>query len=191
MHDHEKHVGELNPEVHHEHKDVNAKILLWSAGIFIVFMAVTCVVLWGFFGWMAGKERDAQPQPTTMVRQDAPQLPPEPRLQPFPTPQQGATGADEPVKLTPVVDPLANTPVADMDKMIAEDSEYLASFGWVDRNRGIVRIPVSEAKKLVIARGLPVRQPVAAPAATQPGAAPAVTGTAVPAPVTTTPEITP
>lgn len=190
MPDHDRHADELHPEVHHEHKDVDVRVLLWFAGIFIVFTAITCVALWGFHGWLAKEEREAQPQPTSMVRQEGPPLPPEPRLQPFPTPQQAKTGVEEPARLTPVIDPLANTPVADMDKMIKEDSEYLASFGWVDRNRGIVRIPVSEAKKLVIARGLPVRVPLAQPAADQTGAA-ALPGPVTQAPVPTTPEITP
>lgn len=194
MPDPDRHTGELNPEVHHEHKDVNVRVLLWFSVIFIVFTAVTFVALWGMYGWLAKGEREAQPQPATLVRRDAPLLPPEPRLQPFPAPQQGKTGVDEPMTLSPVTDPLANTPVADMDQMIADEAKHLASYGWLDRDQGVVRIPVSEAKKIIIARGLPVRQPVApAPAtaapivsATAPG-----TGTRTRAPGPRSPEITP
>ena len=34
----------------------------------------------------------------------------------------------------------------------------LDSYGWVDKNAGIVRIPIDEAMKLTLQRGLPTRQ---------------------------------
>jgi hypothetical protein len=191
MPDLDRHTGELNPEVHHEHKDVNVRMLFWFVAVFIVFTAVTFVAVWGMYSWLAKKEREAQPQPTTMVRRDTPLLPPEPRLQPFPAPQQEKTGVDEPMSFTPVTDPLANTPVADMDQMIADEAKYLGSYGWLDRKLGIVRIPVSEAKKIIVARGLPVRQPVAAVPATVPaGVSAAAPGTGAP-PGPRIPEIKP
>ena len=43
------------------------------------------------------------------------------------------------------------------DLRTAED-EQLKSYGWVDRNGGVVRIPIDEAMKLTLQRGLPARQ---------------------------------
>jgi len=34
----------------------------------------------------------------------------------------------------------------------------LTSYGWVDKNAGVVRIPIDEAMKIVVKQGLPVRQ---------------------------------
>jgi hypothetical protein len=38
----------------------------------------------------------------------------------------------------------------------AEDS-LLKSYGWIDRERGIVRIPIDRAIEILAQRGLPVR----------------------------------
>jgi hypothetical protein len=35
------------------------------------------------------------------------------------------------------------------------EEEVLASYGWVDRERGVVRIPIERAKELLVERGLP------------------------------------
>jgi hypothetical protein len=46
--------------------------------------------------------------------------------------------------------------MADMRK--AED-ETLNKPGWVDQQKGIVRLPIETAKQLVVQRGLPVVTP--------------------------------
>ena len=38
------------------------------------------------------------------------------------------------------------------------EDELLTVYGWVDKNAGIVRIPIDEAMKLTLQRGLPARQ---------------------------------
>ena len=35
------------------------------------------------------------------------------------------------------------------------EDEVLDSYGWVDKNAGVVRIPIDEAMKLTLERGLP------------------------------------
>jgi hypothetical protein len=39
----------------------------------------------------------------------------------------------------------------------AHEKQVAESYGWVDQGAGVVRIPVSEAMKLIAQRGLPVR----------------------------------
>lgn len=51
---------------------------------------------------------------------------------------------------------LVNEP-ANLATFQAREHEVLTTYGWVDRNAGIVRIPVERAKDLVLERGLPVR----------------------------------
>ena len=53
---------------------------------------------------------------------------------------------------------LQTNPRDDMRELRARDEEILTSYGWVDKNAGIVRIPIDEAMKLVVQRGLPARQ---------------------------------
>lgn len=58
----------------------------------------------------------------------------------------------------------------DLKQYKEEQDKLLNSYGWVDQQNGIVRIPIDEAMNLLIQRGLPVRG--AAPAK-KPGVAPA------------------
>jgi hypothetical protein len=39
----------------------------------------------------------------------------------------------------------------------AGEHEALTTYGWVDQNAGIVRIPIARAKELMLERGLPTR----------------------------------
>jgi hypothetical protein len=82
---------------------------------------------------------------------------------------------------------------ARVEKLEAAQKQSLAavtSYGWVDKNKGIVRIPVTEAMKLTVAEladkkpaaanPIATPEPVAAPG-TSPGASPAAGATASPA----------
>ena len=49
----------------------------------------------------------------------------------------------------------------DLRNFRAAEDDMLNGYSWVDRNRNIVRIPVADAMKLTLQRGLPVRQQTA------------------------------
>ncbi len=53
---------------------------------------------------------------------------------------------------------LQTSPQADLAKMQQHDRSVLNSYGWVDRNAGLVRVPINRAMELIVERGLPVRQ---------------------------------
>ena len=117
---------------HHEHSDVNIRaILAFGAGL-VVVAAVISVLVWLLFGYFEAREaRQAQPEYPLAVTQ-SPRLPPEPRLQ--------------------------TNPREDLSELRAAEAELLTTYGWVDRNAGVVRIPIDEAMRLAIQRGLPSRQ---------------------------------
>ncbi len=46
----------------------------------------------------------------------------------------------------------------DLASRVQKDRQELNSYGWVDRNSGIVRIPIDRAIDLTLQRGLPARQ---------------------------------
>jgi len=114
----------------HETRDVDVR------GVGILVAAVLAVVVLfmglmiGVFGWLEGRESARQKPPASLAGTAAPQ-PPEPRLQ--------------------------NHPVRDLDEMRAEEDRQLAAWGWVDREAGIVRMPIEDAMARVVERGLPVR----------------------------------
>ena len=45
--------------------------------------------------------------------------------------------------------------------MRAREDAVLTTYGWVDRNTGVARIPIERAMDLLVERGLPVTKPVA------------------------------
>ena len=44
-----------------------------------------------------------------------------------------------------------------LKKFRDEEEHLLTSYGWVDQNAGVVRLPIDRAKALLLERGLPVR----------------------------------
>ena len=51
---------------------------------------------------------------------------------------------------------LVNEP-ANLADLHRHEHEMLTTYGWMDRNAGIVRLPIERAKELILERGLPVR----------------------------------
>ena len=144
----------VNPETHHEKSDVNVRALLWSVVIFIVFGGVTHGLLYMQFQYFRGLFRGATNAPLTSVgRPPGASVPQEPRLQPF---DNGAA-------------PNTSTPVTDMDEMRAAEEKALHTPGWIDQQKGVVRLPIEVAKELVLQRGLP--GPTGAPASPPAGPA--------------------
>jgi len=50
---------------------------------------------------------------------------------------------------------LQTQPTEDLAKMRARDNAELNSYGWIDRRKEIVRIPIDRAMQLIVERGLP------------------------------------
>jgi len=145
----------VNVETHHEHSDVNVRALITFFVIFVVFGIVTHLVLFGMFKAMAKYERSRPtPRMTSVARPADAGVPTEPRLQPFPT------------KATPTDTrpPYSDTPETDMVRMHANEDRVLHNYGWVDKNKGVVHIPIEEAKKLYLRRaGSQTRPPEVQP----------------------------
>ena len=120
-----------NPEVVHEESDVNvAAILRYGAGLLLVG-----VIVFVFLAWLLGVyERQyarAQTQVYPMAAGQQDRLPPEPRLQ--------------------------NDPQQELRDLRAKQEQLLTGYGWVNKEAGVARIPIDEAMRMVVERGLPVR----------------------------------
>jgi len=137
----------FNPETHHEKSDVNVRALLWAVVIFVVFAAVTHLLLWllyrGFANLATSQNKPALTSMKVPGSMSTPG-PDTPRLQPFPS-KLPVTGA---------VPPYTNTPVTDLADLRAAEEKALTEPGWIDRQKGIVRLPIDVAKQLVLQRGL-------------------------------------
>lgn len=118
--------------VHHEESDVAIGGLFgFAAGLAIVLVFV-CFVVWILFGFYAAREQKSSPAEFPLAAQQENRLPPEPRLQ--------------------------TNPRQDLSDLHSQEDQILSSYGWVDKNAGTVRIPIDQAMRLTLQRGLPARQ---------------------------------
>jgi hypothetical protein len=128
----------------YETRDANPRSLVR----FAIGLTVMLVVVWAGMSWLMdyfGHVQGTGPPPTPFAQLDTSRLPPLPRLQ--------------------------VNPVDDLDLVRVQQGSALESYGWVDRNQGIVHIPIERAMELVLERGgLPARPNV--PEGSGAGAAP-------------------
>jgi hypothetical protein len=110
----------------HEVRDVNIRIILWLGAAVAGVIVVVLVVLNLLLN---GLEASA-------VRSD-------PELSPL---------ASEPATSAPR---LQDTPVRDYLEYRQQQDEMLNSYGWIDREKQVVRVPVSRAMDLILEQGLP------------------------------------
>ncbi|HEX9759609.1 MAG TPA: hypothetical protein VGA40_01750 [Candidatus Acidoferrales bacterium] len=114
----------------HETRDVS---ISFFAKVLLGLVAVTLlgmsVSLW-YFRAMDERYATTSVEPPPLAGA-LPRLPPEPRLQ--------------------------VAPKRDMERFHAQEEAALESYAWVDRNTGVVRIPIERAIEIVAERGLPAR----------------------------------
>jgi len=133
----------VNAETHHEKSDVNVRALFVFFVAFVIFCAISHFVILFMYRQFVNLEKRHQNVPLTMMeRPESMTVPVVPRLQPFPT--KTPTG---------VIPPMASTPVTDMVEMGDGQKQALNSYGYVDRQKGTVHIPIEEAKKRALQQG--------------------------------------
>jgi hypothetical protein len=119
-------------DIHTEASDVNIRgILAFGIGL-LVAAVVIHVLVWLLFAYFASRESQLAARDFPLAAEQQNRLPPEPRLQ--------------------------TNPKQDLADLRRREEIILNSYGWVDRNAGIVRIPIGEAMKLTVERGLPARE---------------------------------
>lgn len=126
-HDHDP---DVNPGVSHETRDVN----VFQISAFGIGLLLSCIVvvfaMWVLFDFLAHREdaKNADNPAASMMNQRQ-NLPPEPRLQ--------------------------AEPKVELKDLKADEDAILSSYGWIDPNKGIVRIPIAQAIDIVAEKGLP------------------------------------
>ena len=131
-HQHLEHHENLeNPSVTHEHSDVNITAILAFGGGLIVIAIVIHLLMYVLLGYFQGREPAKKQAEYPLAAAQGARVPPEPRLQ--------------------------INPREDLANLRAREDQQLTSYGWVDKNAGIVRIPIDAAIQLTLQRGLPAR----------------------------------
>jgi hypothetical protein len=132
----------------HEPNTVNipgvVKFLIWLS----VAVMVVALLMWGLLHYFDKRKAQEAPPPSPLAPEA--RLPPEPRL-------QGAPGS-------------VSSPAEDIRRFREQEDQTLNSYGWIDQQRGIIRIPIEQAKKLIEQKGFPATPPSASQSATAPGA---------------------
>ena len=122
----------------HHSKDVRREtsdVSIGGIGVFVVVFVVSVVVIqgavWALYRYF---ERTASVPATVefpLAETSMRRLPPEPRLQ--------------------------TDPRDDLAHLRRAEDDVLQSYAWIDRNGGVVRIPIERAMELTAERGLPTR----------------------------------
>ena len=133
-----------NEDVAHEHSDINiSKLLAFALGLAGITAGVAAL-MWGLFWYL---ERDAKARDTAAA----------PSPLSAPAAQMPAKMAGSPV-FSPTPGPrLLTNEYAVLTEHRRNEEQRLAGYGWTDEAAGVARMPVSEAKRLILERGLPVR----------------------------------
>jgi hypothetical protein len=141
-----------NPDITHEVSDVNTRGILW----FVLFLAGLIVfallLLRGMFNLFEAWARTAEGERPVMARSAEERLPPEPRL-------QGAPGYRVEGQNLELKEPQAEWKV-----VRRKWEEELNSYGVVDPDQKLARIPIEEAIKTIAREGI---KPVSAQSAAQ------------------------
>jgi len=128
-----------NDDVSHELSDVNTKPIYKFGFWMIVIVLGTGVLMWLFFNLLSSREaKNDAAKP--VLENTTSKLAPEPRLQLSPGHEIH--------------------PLTEMAELYAQQNAWLQGYGWADKGNGMVRIPITEAKKLLLAKGLPVGRSV-------------------------------
>lgn len=140
-----------NEDVAHEHGDINVRAIAWAVAILMVVGVFAQVAMYLLFG-VFERQAKANDPPVSAVAAPPTQMPG--RTTEAPAFSQGVNGPQL----------LTNEPMALQMQREAEQKK-LHGYAWVNQGAGVAQIPIDQAKKLIVERGLPVRAGEAAPPA--------------------------
>jgi len=121
----------MSEHARHEDSDINVRAILGVGAGVIVAGVVIAALVWSLFAYLSNRQALGTLSEFPLAAGQQQRLPPEPRLQ--------------------------TDPREDLRVLRQAEEDALKTYGWIDKNNGIVRIPIDEAMKLTIQRGLPVR----------------------------------
>lgn len=140
-----------NPDVRHEESDVDVRSILWAGGVLVALAVVVHVGVWVLYQRFTQREDVAKGNryPTVLGEErslnERLRAIPEPRLEGLaefsrplrmPEGEKIGQGGRQPYVRPEDLQPGARPP-------------SLQEYGWVDRQEGVVRIPIQEAMRLV------------------------------------------
>ncbi len=120
---------EQTQQIGHEVRDVSVRGVVWFAIGLAASIALIGVIGIGLYQLF--EHRHPSPDSPSRIALDAHMIASPPQLQISPT--------------------------DDYEKFRASEDAKLKSYGWIDKQAGIIRIPIERAMELIAQRGLPTR----------------------------------
>jgi hypothetical protein len=119
---------EKRPELGHEKNDVSTgPVVKFAVGLAVATVLVQ-LGMWGLFRLLASQSKSIDRPIPAMVEKSFKRLPPAPHLE--------------------------DRPLAPRAILNAQEDARLSSYGWVDKNTGIVHVPIDRAIDLIAQRGI-------------------------------------
>jgi hypothetical protein len=132
-----------NDDVAHEQVDINIGALVWSMVIMFGTVIGTAVLMYGLFWGVLEPQAAARDPKLSPLAMPSTAMPPTTTASPF------FGGAPEPKLMTDEAKRLS--------EVRTSEQSLLHAYGWTDEKAGVAHIPIDEAKKLMVERGLAVR----------------------------------
>jgi len=124
----------------YEHQDLRPRVFIYFFVALIVSLGVLYVIVFGMYRFLDSYNHADQATMSPMVAAEA----------------DTRTVTDADTKAFP--EPrLEKSERNELREFIENQDRKLATYNWVDKNKGIVQIPVDRAMDLIVQRGLPVR----------------------------------
>jgi hypothetical protein len=139
------------PVLNHEPTDADLGSVERIIVGLVVLLGVAFLLMWILFGLFSGREDRLDTPPTALVQEQRERDTRQP-LERFPAPR------------------LQEQPYEDIQMYLRSQERVLQGYGWVDRQKGIVHIPIERAMEIVAERGLPPVTGPPTPVTEQPGA---------------------
>jgi hypothetical protein len=121
-----------NQGVAHEESDLKLDGIIKFVIHLIVLVAASAAIVYGMYRYFSGQEYEQEKSetPSTLLKRE-----------------QRASGKVEDIFPEPR---LQEKPIGDLEKYRAAERQKLEYYNWLDKEKGIVSIPIEEAKKRLL-----------------------------------------
>jgi|SRR5579864_2390966 len=114
----------------HESSDASVRAVVYTLAGLAAGAVLVGFLVYGIFWYLAGHPLSV-PR-TNPMASTAPAIPPAPRLE--------------------------EHPVVDLHELHSQEDKLLTTYGWTDKDKGMVRIPIDRAMELELQRGFPLKK---------------------------------
>lgn len=145
-HHHERDMDIENPDARHETNDVQIKPVALFIFWLLVATGVVALLMIALFNTFERREQKTGGKKSPLAAERS-EIPPEPRLQLAPK-------SDEQLKKNESPDLKRDHPLEEMKLLRVEEDQTLNNYTWIDQQKGVVGLPIEDAKRLVLEKGL-------------------------------------